>query len=132
MSALRASGSNAGSPPRSPRVRASVSTAVLSPEKRDVEVAGVEHRPRQRDGARPARFGKCGERRTARIGQAEQVRRLVERLAGGVVERVAEQPIAADAGDLEELRVAARHEQRHERERGAGVPSIGDSRWPSR
>ena len=84
-----------------------------------VEIAAVEHRPRQRHRAVAARFGEPRERRAARIGKPEQLRRLVERFARRVVLRVAEQPVAPDAVDVEELAVAAGHEQRDERKRRA-------------
>ena len=45
---------------------------------------------------------------------------MVERCAGSVVLRIAEQPIAADARDVEELRVAAGDEQRDEWKRRRG------------
>ena len=46
------------------------------------------------------------------------MRGLVEGFAGGIVERFAEQRVAADAGDAHQLRVPARDQQRDEREIG--------------
>ena len=50
-----------------------------------------EHRPRQLEAPRRAGFGELRERRPAGIAQAEQLGGLVERFAGGVVQRLAEQ-----------------------------------------
>ena len=58
------------------------------------------------------------ELRPARIRQPEQPCDLVEGFARRVVERLADDPVAAEPGDLDELRVAARHQQREERELG--------------
>ena len=55
------------------------------------------------------------KRSAAGIGQAEQFGGFVERLAGSIVKRFAEQRIVADARDAHELRVAAGNEQGDER-----------------
>ena len=68
----------------------------------------MEHRARQLVGARVAKFGQARNRRAARIAQAEQLGRLVEGFAGGVVQRFAQQRVLAHAVDPHQLRVAAR------------------------
>ena len=49
----------------------------------------------------------CVARRPPGIRESEQLRGLVERLARGIVERVAEQPVVPDPCDVEQLAVAA-------------------------
>ncbi len=49
----------------------------------------MAHRDRQREGVRVALRGRALDRRAAGIAEPEQPRGLVERLAGGVVERLA-------------------------------------------
>ena len=56
------------------------------------------------------------DRRAARIPEVEEAGDLVERLAGGVVDRLAEHPVAAVTLHLDQHRVAARDEQHDERE----------------
>ena len=56
------------------------------------------------------------DRRTTRIAELEEPRHLVERLTGGVVDRLAEQAVLAVPAHLDQHRVAARHEQHDERE----------------
>ena len=51
------------------------------------------------------------DRRTARVAEVEEPCDLVERLAGGVVDRLAEQPVPAVVLHLDEHRVPARHQQ---------------------
>ncbi len=62
--------------------------------------------------------------RPAGVGQAEQLRHLVEGFADGVVDGRAEAQIIADAPDGDELGVAAGHEQEQIRE---GKP-VGEAR----
>ena len=71
---------------RAPRARTIVSTAVLSPLKLKFEIAAREHRARQPEAPRAALLGQPRERGPAGVAQAEQLRGLVERLAGGVVD----------------------------------------------
>jgi hypothetical protein len=52
-------------------------------------------------------IGKVGQCRATRVAEAEQFRGLVERLADGIVAGVAEQSVAAQAVDLDQLGVAA-------------------------
>ena len=56
------------------------------------------------------------DRRAAGIRQAEQPADLVERLARGVVDRLAEEPVREVVAHLDEERVAARDDQGDERE----------------
>ena len=55
------------------------------------------------------------ERRPAGVAQAEQLGTLVEGLAGGIVDRLAEQFVVADGLHAHQLGVASRHQQRDER-----------------
>ena len=55
------------------------------------------------------------QRRPARIAEPEQPRALVERLAGGVVERLPERLVAVVVGHAREQRVAAGRQQADER-----------------
>ena len=82
----------------------------------------MQQRPRQLEGLGVAELGQPRQRRAAGIAEPEQLRRLVEGLAGGVVDGLAEQLVAADVVDAHQLRVAAGHEQRDERKLGR----IGD------
>ena len=119
--------------PSPPRLRTSVSTAVFSPEKlmsRSPESSigrGSDTAPRA------TLLGELRERGSARIRQTEKLRGLVERLAGRVVQRVAEQPVVArrrslrTAGCGRPTRAARRTETP-----GRGSASSGESRWPSR
>ena len=105
----------------------------LQAGEREVERRAVQQRPRQRERLGIAEVGQPRQRRAAGIAEAEQLGRLVEGLAGGVVDGLAEQRVAADVVDAHQLRVAARDEQRDERKRAADRPTRnGDSRWPSR
>jgi hypothetical protein len=62
------------------------------------------------------RFGSPLDRRSARVRQTEQAAHLVERLAGRVVHRLAEQPVRQVVAHLDKERVAAAHDERDERE----------------
>ena len=88
----------------------------LQAGKGKIERVAPQQRPRQLVSLGIAELGKARQRRPAGIAEAEQLGRLVERLAGGIVDRVAEERIAADRGDMEKLRVAARNEERDEGE----------------
>ncbi|ABA52958.1 hypothetical protein BURPS1710b_A0840 [Burkholderia pseudomallei 1710b] len=89
----------------------------LQPAEAEVEIPRMKHRPRQHDRARGAGFREPRYLRPARIAEAEQLRGLVERFAGGIVERLAERLVDADVAHAHQLRMAARHEQRDERKR---------------
>ncbi len=53
--------------------------------------------------------------RPARVRQPHQLGGLVEGLAGGIVQGFAQQLVIADAAHIHQLRMAARHQQCHER-----------------
>ena len=92
-----------GAPPRSsgPRTRSRAVAAASG--------AGTRSLRRRPSRARRSIAG------PARIAEAEEARDLVERLAGGVVDGLAEDAVAAVALDHDEHRVTARHEQHRER-----------------
>ena len=102
----------------------------LEPGKTEVQTGAIGHRPGEAEAPRRAGLGQFRQRRPARIRQAHQLGGLVEGLAGGVVEGVAEQAVAADRGDLDQ------HECPPDTSRatyggcGASASSIGASRWP--
>ena len=85
---------SSGERTRPPALRcapADVDTAVFSPEKLKSRSSRPAQRARQRDGARVAAGGQLVDLHAARIAEAEQLADLVERLAGGVVARGAEE-----------------------------------------
>ena len=92
----------------------------LEPGEREVE-ALVDQRPREGDGRRVALAREPVDGRAARVAEPEVAGDLVEGLAGGVVERRAEQPVAAPALHGHEHRVPARHEQHDHRQVDVGV-----------
>ena len=59
-------------------------------------------------------FGQARDRRSAGITEPQQLGGLVEGLAGGVVQRLAEDAVVADAAHVGEQRVPARDQQRRE------------------
>ena len=87
-------------------------------EPAEAEVVGVaEPGPREDRVARSSRAAAaCDDRRAARIAEPEQPADLVEGLAGRVVDGLAEQPVRQVVAHLDEERVAARHDERDERE----------------
>ncbi|MCY1532759.1 hypothetical protein D9M68_680480 [compost metagenome] len=78
----------------------------------------MQQRARQLEGRGVAVFGQLREPGAAGVRQAHELGALVEGLAGRVVDGLAEQFVAAHAVDPHQLRVAARHQQRHERKFG--------------
>ena len=56
-----------------------------------------------------------GQRGAAGIRQPEQFGGLVEGLPGGIVQSLAQYPVAAQRRDIHELGMAAGHQQREER-----------------
>ena len=82
-----------GAPPRLllPQVAHRVEQRGLQAREGEVE-ARDPRGGRERERRRVARLGELRQRRAARVGQPEQPRALVERLAGGVVERRARAP----------------------------------------
>ena len=55
-----------------------------------------------------------GQRRPPRVAQFQQLRALVEGFAGRIVDRLAQQGVDPQAVHAQQLRVAARNQQRHE------------------
>ena len=88
----------------------------LQPAEAEIEARPVEHRARELEHARAAALGEGRERGPARIAEAEQLRRLVEGLARGVVLGLPQDPVAPDALDFDQEGVPSRHLERHERE----------------
>ena len=88
----------------------------LQPAEAEIEARPVEHGARELEYARAAVLGQGRQRGPARIAEAEQLRRLVEGLARGVVLGLPQDPVAPDALHLDQEGMAARHLQRHERE----------------
>ena len=84
----------------------------LQASERKVERVSLREGPGQRVRLGIAELGESRQCRSAGVAEAEQLGRLVERLAGGVVDGVAEERVAADIGDVEELRVTAGNQQR--------------------
>src|SRR5207302_7835636 len=82
---------------------------------REREVEPGDARDRKVVGLRIAALREHVELASAGIAEAEQAGALVERLARGVVERRAEQGVAAVLPDVEQHRVAAAREQAEER-----------------
>ena len=85
----------------------------LEPAEAEVQPV-VEHRPGEGDGGRVAVDGSSVDGRPARVAEAEEPRHLVEGLAGGIVDGLAEQPVPAVVDHLDQHRVAAGHEERDE------------------
>ena len=86
---------------------ASSRNAVFSPEREKSGSCARTQRTRQREALRIAARGKLLDLRAAGIAETEKLRGLVEGLADGVVHRVAEQHIVADAAHGDDLRMAA-------------------------
>src|SRR6202012_4924770 len=81
----------------------------------EVEAGVALHRARHLEGFRVSPFGLLLDQRAARVAEAEQARRLVEGLAGGVVEGLAEQLVALVVADRGEQGVAAGGDEAEER-----------------
>ena len=86
----------------------------LEPAEREV-VARLQHRSRERDRLGVAVDGHTVDGRAARVAQAEEASHLVERLAGGVVDRRAEHAVAPVVLHGDEHRVPAGHEEHDQR-----------------
>ena len=112
-------------------LRTSSITAVFRPLKLKSAPGVAQHRSRQRIGRLIAVLGEPGERGPARIAETQQLCGLVEGFAGRVVERAAEDPVAAKALYVDQHRVPAGHQQRHERVIGRLGSSISAIRCPS-
>ena len=96
-----------------------------------VRVAGSQARGNTRSFA-VAALGRPRDRRPARVAEAEQPADLVERLARRVVDGLAEQPVVEVVAHLDEERVAARHDERDERERRRLVLGLARVEQPAR
>ena len=86
----------------------------LEPRKAEVETRAIGHRPGEAEAARVAALGQGGYPRAAGIIKVQHLGSLVEGFAGGIVHRFAQQLIAPDAVNLDQLGVAARDQQCHE------------------
>ena len=91
----------------------------------EVGLGGANQRAGERDGVRVAFAGKLLDRGAARIGQAEELGRLVERLPGGIVDGRGEAAIVADSAHLEQLAMAPGRKQEQV---GEGELRIGEAR----
>ena len=69
----------------------------LEAGKAEIQIAGMQHWPRQFVAIGLAAFRQFFQRRATRVGESQQLRGLVERLAGGVVHGLAEELVAANA-----------------------------------
>ena len=81
----------------------------------EVQPRSIGHRPREDKPPRHATFSQARNLRPARIDQPEHLGGLVEGLASGIVQRLAEQRITADAIHAYQLGMATRHQQSDER-----------------
>ena len=79
----------------------------LEPRERKVGVRRAQHGPRQREARGIARQRLALDLRAAGIAEPQELRRLVEGLADGVVDGGAEPHIIADAQHRDDLRVSA-------------------------
>ena len=116
----------------STRPRTATTTAVLSPLKLKSSPGRSSIGRGSSTAPVAAALGERRERRPAGIAEAEQFCGLVEGFARRVVQRLAEDAVAADARHLHEHRVPAGHLQRHKGEIRRSGSSAGASRWPSR
>ena len=80
----------------------------------EIESRSIEHRSREFEACRRARFGELRERRTAGIRQAQELCGLVEGLTGGVIDRAPENLVVADPANRSQQGMSARHKQRQE------------------
>ena len=102
-------------------------------EAREAEVVRVaEPRPREDPVAAGRGLGRPRDRRPARVAEPEQPPDLVERLAGGVVDGRPEQPVGQVVAHLGEEGVAARDDQRDEREDRVGAVRLAGVAQPRR
>ena len=88
----------------------------LQAGKAKVEPGTIGHRTREGKTSRHALLRHFRQHRAAGIVEPQQLGGFVEGFAGGVVDRLAQQRILADAGYANQLGMAARHQQRHKRE----------------
>ncbi len=96
---------------RAPALRPCWRTAVFKPLKEKLRLRPALHRARQIQHRARRAARRALDRRAAGIAEAQQLRRLVEGFAGGVVDGGAEPAIAADAFDHQQLAMAAGDQQ---------------------
>ena len=104
---------------RRARRRVWLTTAVLSPANEKAVSPGIGAREAHRGGI--AFAGQPVDRRAARIPEAEVARHLVERLARGVVDGLADHPVAPVVLHDHRHGVATRHDEHRERRHEVGV-----------
>ena len=133
---LRRRGQVGARPARSSRPRAAaacVRTAVFSPAKEKSSESRCSSGRGKRVRLGIAELGEPRQRRPARIAEAEQLGRLVERLAGGIVDRVAEKRVARRRRVTSSSCVWPPETSRATKgNAGGSAERNGDSRWPSR
>ena len=100
----------------------------LEPGKTELQSRAVQHRPRKLEGAGAALRGDPRQLRATRVGQAQELRGLVEGLPGRIVAGLPEQPVGADALDLDQhgcgrRRPAARHAEKAAAQAPAAAPA---------
>ncbi len=84
----------------------------------ELETRPVEHRTREVERAGLSAFRQLRELWTSRVRQAEQLRGLVEGLAGGIIARLSEHLVEPDTADFDQHRVSTGHQQCDVGERG--------------
>ena len=97
----------------------------LQPAEAEIQSGRLQHGPREPVLAAAPASGQLRQLRPARVGQAQQLGALVEGLAGRVIEGLAEDPVAAEAGDLDQQRMPARDQQGDEGKVGLVVLQQG-------
>ena len=97
----------------------------LQARETELEAGPIEHRPRKLEGAGGAALRQARQLRAARVRKPQELGRLVECLARGVVPGIAQNAVASDATHLYELRMSSRDEERHVRKRWR----IGLEQW---
>ena len=98
------------------RSRKATRAAVFKPLKLNSRPGTIEHRPRKVETAGAPGLGEARERGAAGIRQTEHLGRLVEGLPRRIVQGLSENAVPPDLGDIDQLRVPARHEQREKGE----------------
>ncbi|MNP22807.1 hypothetical protein D3C76_1154920 [compost metagenome] len=81
----------------------------------EIQARTVAHRPREDETPCNALLCKASDLRSARIIEPHHLGRLVEGLAGGVIQGLAQKRVLTDSVDLNQLRVTTRHQQSDER-----------------
>jgi hypothetical protein len=88
----------------------------LEPAEAEIEAGPIEHGSRELEHAKAPMLGEGRECGPARISEAEQLRRLVEGLARGVILGLPQDPVAPYALDVDQEGMSSGYLQRHERE----------------